>query len=258
MLKFKKHRVFDAIDPDTGKPYGGGDILVKWINDKLKKREWENFDRLSEVKYFISFVPLFHKKFINRKNMAELVGLSYDVFRKFLTEDKIKKLTDEHFNDFSSFFFMELLANFSFDSEGNLEKGKFFEFIRESGLVYSQPLLTQITNSIFYYRNEDIEAGLKAHEGQPLKQLEYLFALNASYSGFLDLWAYRTEKTDKNLSLKFRMMGLHQRLDLQNTALTVAKELLKDGNLDLSKMETICSMGEQSVEDVKKIFQKMK
>jgi len=69
----------------------------------MAKRPWED-EGISEVKYHISFMPLFDLGYGARKYAAKTLGVKYGVLRKFLSEAKVKQLSERHIKEFANYF----------------------------------------------------------------------------------------------------------------------------------------------------------
>ena len=141
----------------TGKRLKHKIIVGDWINEKLKNKEWEDYG-VSDVKYYISFLPMLNKKKLNKKDAAKSLGVSYGVLRKFLSEKKVKDLLNRHIEEFSKFFSKMIISQLKKElpkikklSEDNVDNPEMLWWskktensIRELGTFYSEKLIYEI------------------------------------------------------------------------------------------------------------------
>jgi len=79
------------------------DIFLKFIERKVVGFEWELWG-VSRIKFIISLIPLMSKKVATKKEWADELGVSYNVLRKFLSEEKVRKIVATHAEHFSRYY----------------------------------------------------------------------------------------------------------------------------------------------------------
>ena len=132
-------------------------FLQKWIHNQMSTRPWEE-KGISEVKYLISFMPLFDMEYGGRKSVAENLGVKYGVLRKFLSETKVKQLAERHIREFSNHFCSTIALLSVNDTH-------FESLLDEITTSYSERLLCSIfkiikIQAVKHFSSEEDESGL--------------------------------------------------------------------------------------------------
>lgn len=136
------------ISTKTGKKIRKKSLLVKWLNKKLKQKEWADHE-ISKAKYEVSFVPLVNKDCLKKQEYARNLGISYGVMRKFLSEKRVKKLAEEHAEGFSRFFCDKLALEFKNTHMDKKPSGHTRDrFTIEMGVEYSELVIGKIIEKL--------------------------------------------------------------------------------------------------------------
>jgi hypothetical protein len=134
-------------------------FLYKWINNQMNKRTWED-EGISEIKYLISFMPLFDMGYGDRKSAAKNLGVKYGVLRKFLSEAKVKQISKRHLKEFSNHFCNKLILL-------PVNEPHFESLLDEFRTSFSESLLCTIFKTIKiralkHFSRKENESGLSA------------------------------------------------------------------------------------------------
>ncbi len=204
-----QHYVFlrDASGQQTEKEL----FLNTWIQNQMTTRPWKD-EGISEVKYLISFMPLFDMGYGDRKSAAKNLGVKYGVLRKFLSEAKVKRLSARHLKEFTEHFCNKIILESANDTH-------FESLLDEFTTSYSETLLCTIfkiikIQAVKNLSSEEVESNLSAFAHR--------------YPLILMKSAEKVRAVDKKKYLIARTMLLELFLSIQGIGLSDCSNKCKD------------------------------
>jgi hypothetical protein len=222
-------------------------FLYIWINNQMIKRPWED-EGISEVKYLISFIPLFDMAYGDRKPAAKNLGINYGVLRKFLSEPKVKQLSERHIKEFANHFCNKIILLSVNDAD-------FESLLDEFTTAYSESLLNTIfkiikIRTLKHLSSEEEESGMSA------------FA--RMYPLMLMKCAEKVRAVDKKKYLITRTRMLELFLSIQGVGLSDCIKKCKDKQKlnslpsDIDSLIRYNELAEEVTTDILEIVQKLR
>ena len=177
-------------------------LISTWVDSKIKLREWEDLG-ISELKYSISFLPLYNLQYGDLKAYAKSIGMSHDVLRKFLSEKKIKTLARQHMDQFAEYFSNKIITLESRVGYGKTSFKKSSEkadMLFDELTAYADELFARITRKIFQMRR-DLSADIGCKK---------LIAITSLYNRILHALKNKYKEKNKKLYLGFSIRYLQE------------------------------------------------
>ena len=220
-------------------------FLYIWINNQMIKRPWKD-EGISEIKYLISFMPLFDMGYGDRKSAAKNLGINYGVLRKFLSEAKVKQLSERHIKEFANHFCNKIILLSVNDAD-------FESLLDEFTTSYSESLLCTIfkiikIRTLNHLSSEEEESGMSA------------FA--RMYPLMLMKCAEKVRAVDKKKYLIARTRLLELFLSIQGVGLSDCIKKCKDKqklnflSSDIDSLIRYNELAEEVTSDILEIVQK--
>ena len=230
---------------ESGSQTGKELFLYIWINNQMIKRPWED-EGISEAKYFISFMPLFDMGYGDRKSAAKTLGIKYGVLRKFLSEAKVKQLSERQIKEFANHFCNKMILLSVNDAD-------FESLLDEFTTSYSESLLDTIfkiikIRTLNHLSSKEDESGMSA------------FA--RMYPLILMKCAEKVRAVDKKKYLIARTRLLELFLSIQGVGLSDCMKKCKDKqklnflSSDIDSLIRYNKLAEEVTADILEIVQK--
>jgi hypothetical protein len=186
-------------------------LLHKWMNNQMTKRPWED-EGVSEVKYLISFLPLFDLGYGDRKSVAKNLGVKYGVLRKFLSEEKVKRLSERHIKEFTNHFCNKIILL-------SVKDTNFGSLHDEFTTSYSETLLWAIFKMI---KNQALKSISLKEDKSGLSAFAHMYPI------MLMKFAEKVRAVDKKKYLIAQTLLLELFLSIQGIGLSDCSEKCKD------------------------------